>query len=53
MTIMTERLPIAHIPEQLLIAPMRNNVIDFCRRDNLACRIKALHADWMCAKKSL
>lgn len=36
MAILTQRLPICLIPEQPLISPVRDDVIDYCRGDDLA-----------------
>ena len=49
MAALAQRLPVPFIPEQLLIAPMRNDVIDYGRRGKDAA-LQAFRAQWMSAQ---
>lgn len=52
MASLAKRLPVPFIPEQLLIAPMRDNVVDHGRRDDLPA-LQTFRAQRMLAQEAV
>ena len=45
--LLTQRLPVVSVPEQSLVASVRLDVIDYCRRHRSACLAHTLSAERM------